>query len=95
MARIVRTPKTKRFLIISNSVCRDRRLSYRARGVLAHILSLPDRAEVSSSHLARHPEDPNDPREGRDAVLAALKELQRVGYLPSAAPAGGRRLRAR
>jgi biotin operon repressor len=60
---------------MSNAVIRDSRLSYRARGVLLEILSRPDNWRVSGDSLAR------SGKEGRDAILTALKELRDCGYI--------------
>ena len=73
---IIRSPRLEsNFSVISNSVIRDNRLSYRARGVLLEILSRPDNWRVSGDSLAR------SGKEGRDAILTALKELRECGYI--------------
>ena len=73
---IVRSKRpTADFTVISNRIIRDASLSYRARGVLILLLSMPDGWETSSVWLAaRAPE-------GRDAVRKALAELEQRGYL--------------
>lgn len=73
---IIRSPRLEsNFSVISNAVIRDSRLSYRARGVLLEILSRPDNWRVSGDSLAR------SGKEGRDAILTALKELRECGYI--------------
>ena len=74
---IRRSPRPESgFTILRNETVRDGRLSYKARGLLLYLLSLPDDWTVSSEHLARMSE-----RDGRDAVRTGLDELERAGYL--------------
>jgi hypothetical protein len=73
---IIRAPRPDdHFTVIRNDVLRDARLSYRARGLLASILSRPDNWRCNSKALAA------EATEGRDAVRVALTELQEVGYM--------------
>lgn len=72
---IIRVPHRRQFTIIADAALRDGRLSFRATGVLAYLLSLPDGTEVSARRLVQAKS------EGRDAILRALDELQAVGYL--------------
>lgn len=54
----------------------DQRISFRALGVLAHLLKLPDGWETDSTELAK-----GIAREGRDAIRTALDELEQIGYI--------------
>lgn len=66
--------RRRRYLNLPSATAQDRRLSFRARGILAHLLDKPDGWRVSSHAIAR------EGREGREAVLTALAELAEHGY---------------
>jgi hypothetical protein len=53
----------------------DRRLSWRARGILVGLMGKPDGWDVRSDAIAR------DGKEGREAVRTALRELYAHGYI--------------
>lgn len=72
---IVRRPRYHRFTILPNEALNDERLSWKARGLLAFLLSKPDHWRTTSAHLAKVAPD------GRDAVRAGLTELEDAGYL--------------
>ncbi len=63
-----------RYVAVANSTIRDTRLSFRARGVLAYLLSQPDDWNVSADRIAAAG------TEGREAVRTALRELRAAGY---------------
>lgn len=72
---IVRSKRKQRYVTIENDVIRDKRLSFKARGLLAYLLSLPDDWRISSQYLATVAPD------GRDGIRTGLQELEQTGYL--------------
>lgn len=63
------------FTMLPNQWVRDARLSHRARGVLAVVMSHRDGWETSISYLVQNG------KEGRDAIYSAVNELVDFGYL--------------
>ena len=74
---IVRAPQdpAEGFTVLRNQILNDRRLSWKARGLLAHLLSKPPLWRTSSLRLAQSGPD------GRDAVRTGLQELRDAGYI--------------
>jgi hypothetical protein len=72
---IVREPGRDRWVVIDQAVVRNRNLSYRARGVLTVLLSMPDNWSLTSEWLTAMG------TEGRDAIRAALNELEEAGHM--------------
>ena len=73
---IIRAPRPRaHFTVLDNRVLRDSTLSWKARGLLAYLLSQPDGWRTSSERLARVGPD------GRDAVRSAMRELEDRGYV--------------
>lgn len=64
----------KHFTQIYNEALRDKRISRRARGLLAELLTHSDGFSITISALVTV-------HEGRDAVAGALRELEVFGYL--------------
>ena len=63
------------FTQIPNEWLRDNRLTFRARGLLAQIMSNASGFHLSIAGLAAQN------REGKDAIRAAIAELEKFGYL--------------
>ena len=72
---IIRKVQRDTFTVIDNEPLRDARLSWKATGLLAYLLSLPDGWEVKGRELANRKTD------GRDSVFAGMKELEELGYI--------------
>jgi hypothetical protein len=75
---IKRSPlPTRDFFILRNTVARDRRISYVARGILSDVVSRPDNWRITAESLAA-----NTVRgEGIKTIRRALIELEQAGYL--------------
>lgn len=73
---IVRGPRASDTIIqINAAALADGALSFKARGILAYLLSLPAGAETTPERLAKSGTD------GERAVKSGIKELQDAGYL--------------
>lgn len=72
---IIRVKKDTNYSVMNNEFLRREDLSWRAKGILAYLLSRPDDWKVSSVDLARRS------KEGRDATKKAYDELKEHGYL--------------
>lgn len=71
---ILRVDKSDNYTVIHNAVFYDYSLSFKAKGLLCQMLSLPDGWSFSIEGLAKLGSD------GRDSVASTLKELERAGY---------------
>ena len=62
------------FVMMDKSFLEDIRLSYKAKGILAYLLSKPDNWKVIVGNLVNYSTD------GKASVYAGLKELKECGY---------------
>lgn len=67
-----------RFAMIANEALENADLTWRARGVLAYLLSRPEGWSTSAERLAAM--SPKG-KEGRDAMRSVLNELEAAGYI--------------
>ena len=72
---VIRVHKTKDYTVMSNNHFKEKEMTYKAKGVLSVMLSLPDDWDYSTEGLAALSSD------GRDSVKSALEELEKFGYL--------------
>lgn len=73
---IVRVNKrANSYAVIDSFFLSDVRLSWKAKGLLAYLLSKPDNWRVYVSDLVKRS------RDGRDSVYSALRELEEAGYI--------------
>lgn len=66
--------KHNNFVMLDKGFLEDSRLSYKAKGLLAYLLSKPDNWKVIVKDLINHSKD------GKKAVYSGLKELKEYGY---------------
>lgn len=72
---IVRAKRSSNFTILSNHGLKNKELSYKAKGLLAYMLSLPDDWQFYVTELTNHATD------GQSGIRSGLKELEEQGYL--------------
>lgn len=72
---IFRVRKNDNFVVMDKTALHDERLSWKAKGIIAYMLSLPDDWTFFLEELSTHAAD------GKDSLRAGLKELKQYGYL--------------
>lgn len=72
---VFKIEKTNNYTVMSNYHLKDKNLTYKAKGLLSFMLSLPDDWDYSTNGLVAIS------KEGRDGIRAILKELQEHHYL--------------
>ena len=75
MSTVFRVEKTSNYTVMSNYHMMDHSLSYKAKGILSEILSLPPTWDYTLSGLATLAND------GIDSVRAGVHELENSGYI--------------
>lgn len=73
---IIRQKREKHFSIVSNEILSDKRLSFKARGLLVYMLSMKDDWKFYVNELEKHSQ-----KDGRESIQNALAELEKAGYL--------------
>ena len=71
---VLRKEKKSNFTVIDNAIFKDRKVSFKAKGLLCQMLSLPDGWEYSVKGLATLASDKYS------AITSGLKELEEAGY---------------
>ncbi len=75
MSTVFRVEKTANYTVMSNCHLKDRRLPYKAKGLMSEMLSLPPDWDYTLSGFAVIAKD------GVDSVRTAVHELEKYGYL--------------
>ena len=74
---IIRHKTLRNFTVIRNELCEDKRLSWKALGLLTYLLHLPHDFKLKLYNLAHERKGLN----GRDSTRSGLKELEATGYV--------------
>lgn len=72
---IIRTEKVQNYSVIDNTVFKDRELSWKAKGLLCYLLSLPNDWKINVEDLITRSTD------GDKSTRTALNELISAGYI--------------
>ena len=72
---VFRVERTHNYTVMSNYHLRDKTISFKAKGLLSLMLSLPEDWDYTLAGLARIS------LEGKDAIRAAVVELEKAGYV--------------
>jgi len=72
---LFRTEHNKNYTIINNTICKDARISWKAKGIWLYAFSRPDDWQFYFKDIV------NQSTDGPDAVRSGLKELEQFGYL--------------
>ena len=81
---VFRVERTQNYTIMSNYHLRDKSISLKAKGLLSQMLSLPEDWDYTLTGLAKINQ------EGKDAIRAAVVELERAGYIYRCSCTSGR-----
>ena len=73
--KFIKTKKDKNYTVLDNTFIQDLRLTWKAKGLMTYLLSLPDDWCIHLSELENHAAD------GKDSLKNAIKELKIYGYL--------------
>ncbi|PEQ53005.1 DNA-binding protein [Bacillus cereus] len=72
---IFRVKKDHNYSVINNTGLKDKRLSWKAKGILAYMLTLPDDWVFYREELSQHAKD------GINSLRTGMQELKEYGYI--------------
>lgn len=72
---IVRVAKNSNYVVMNRTALNDKRLSWKAKGIMSYLLSMPDDWVFYMEELQTHAKD------GRDSFRSGFKELTDAGYV--------------
>lgn len=72
---IIRVAKNSNYVVMNRTALNDDRLSWKAKGIMAYMLSMPDDWVFYMDELISHAKD------GKDSFRSGFKELKDAGYV--------------
>lgn len=72
---IYRVQHKKDYTVVNNFICKDKRLSWKAKGLWLYAFSRPDDWEFNLTDLI------NQSTDGKESVSSGIRELEEFGYL--------------
>lgn len=72
---LFRVNHSKNYTVINNTICTDKRLSWKAKGIWLYAFSRPDDWVFHLNDLI------NQSTDGKESVRSGIKELEKAGYL--------------
>lgn len=75
MSNIVRIKKNSNFVVMDKTPLNDKRLSWKAKGIMAYMLSKPDDWTFYLDEIATHSTD------GMSSFRSGFNELKKLGYI--------------
>ncbi len=75
--KFIRVKKDRNYTVIDNHFIQDTRLSWKAKGVMNYLLSLPEDWEIRLSEIEKHATD------GKESLRGAINELKKFSYIIS------------
>ena len=75
MSKITRKKRKDNFTLINNDIFKRKDLSWKAKGLLCHLISLPDDWQIYVSQLSDVSKD------GKESTANGIKELIKAGYI--------------
>lgn len=85
---IVRVAKNSNYVVMNRTALNDKRLSWKAKGIMAYLLSMPDDWVFYIEELVTHSTD------GEKSFRAGFKELKDCGYVERRPIREGQRIKA-
>ena len=73
--KISKSKSNQKFTVIPNEILQEKELSWKAKGLICYLLSLPDDWVLYKTELQNHSTD------GRDSTTAGFNELVSKGYI--------------